>query len=58
MGAEDWMAVSLRQGGDGGGTDACRGCSFKFVQTDEIQEEAGLVSLLTFKEDTSSEIQS
>lgn len=40
-----------------GGTDACRGCSFKFVQTDEIQEEAGLVSLLTFKEDTSSEIQ-
>lgn len=57
MEAEDWMAVSLRQGGDGG-TDACRGYSFKFVQTDEIQEEAGLVSLLTFKEEASSEIQS
>lgn len=39
-----------------GGTDAYRGCFFKFVWTDEILE-VGLVSLLTFKEGASSEIQ-
>lgn len=48
----------LRQGEWGGGTDACRGCSFfKLVQSDELQE-VDLVSLHKFKEGVSSEFQS